>query len=489
MKLIFHIIIVFYAIAAFSSQGHANQTLTNALRQAEQGNISAALSARASLSGPARDTLNWYIYKKGTSKISFAEASHFISTHSDWPYLITIQTNAENNLSNAALDSKAISFFGGRLPVTAKGMDLYVRALVKQGNATKAKQVLNKWWEGASLSREDQQRIFGAYGSYLTRQSHVNRIEYLLDKKSYSNASGMASVLGGGYPALVNARKALKQGKGNVNAVINAVPANLQNNEGLLLDRLTWRRKNKLNQGAIEILNAAPPASKMQDPSKWWKERHIIVRRLMENKQYKTAYRLAASHKQKEGFPKSQAEWVSGFLALRLNNEPYKAFEHFEALYKHVETPISKSRGAYWSGRASEALNQPQIASKWYNIASRYPETFYGQMAAEKMGKKVSLNMKGTAGGQGVANNDLGRAASYLSQAGLRKESTAFLLRLRDNGGSAADYQRAANLAHKLGQPHIAIKIAQSLQKEKGIALGAVSLSAKSKGASKNSLC
>ena len=85
-----------------------------------------------------------------------------------------------------------------------------------------------------------------------------------------------------------------------------------------MFDRLKWRRENKLNQGAIEILDAAPPASKMSDPARWWKERHIIVRRLMENKQYKQAYRLAAAHKQREGFPRSQAEWVSGFLALRI---------------------------------------------------------------------------------------------------------------------------------------------------------------------------
>lgn len=451
----------------FSGSAKANQTLTKILHQAEQGNMGTAIAMRPSLKGTARDTLDWYIYYKGAPNTSFSEVANFLNAHPKWPYQHTIQRAAEDKLRDGKLDARTVSFFDRNQPITAQAMSVYL-----QTNAGKAKPVLNKWWQTASLTRDEQRQIYAAYGSYISRQSHIKRMDSLLNRREFSNAQAMGDAIGGGYSQLAAARIALAKSKGDVNSVLGAVPANLRNDEGLLFDRLQWRRKKNLNQGAIEILNIAPSASKMSDPARWWKERHIIARRLMENKQYKQAYRLAAAHKQHEGFPKSQAEWVSGFLALRFNNEPYKAFEHFETLYKNVESPISRARGSYWAGRASEALNNPQIASQWYNIAAKYPETFYGQLAAEKMGRQVSLNMRASTGAQGLPNNDLANAATYLSNAGLKKEASAFLLRLKDNANSAGDYEQAANLATRLGQQDIAIKIAQTLQREKGVALG-----------------
>lgn len=450
-----------------AGQAQANQTLNNALTQASQGNLSAAMAARSSLNGTAKDTLNWYLYTKGAPNTSFDEMANFISQHPKWPYSNKIQREAEDRLNSGALSSSAISFFNNNMPQTAKGMSAYL-----QSSNPQAKQKLNEWWKEASLTRDEQRAIYSAYGNLISRQNNIMRLNNLLDRNEFTNGMAIADVLGGGYPALARARQGLSQGKGDVNGLVNAVPANLQNDEGLLFDRLQWRRKKNMDQGAIEILNAAPSASQMVNAERWWKERHIIVRRLMEKKQYTQAYKLASSHRQSEGFPMTQAEWVSGFIALRLINQPYKAFEHFEKLYKTVETPISKSRGAYWAGRASEALNNPQVATQWYNVASKYPETFYGQLAGEKIGKHVSLNMKGSAGGQGIPSSDLASAATFLSNAGLKTEAAAFLLRLKEYSNSATDYEQAASLATRLGQPDIAIKIAQDLQKEKGISLG-----------------
>ena len=66
----------------------------------------------------------------------------------------------------------------------------------------------------------------------------------------------------------------------------------------------------------------------------------------------------------------------------------------------------------------------------------------------------------------------LAQAANYLSKAGMRNETEAFLLRLKDNASSAQDFELTAELATKLGQQQVAIKAAQDLQKKKNIALG-----------------
>lgn len=468
------VVVLFVVMPAFvgASSAYANQTLTNALRQAEQGNISNALAARSSLNGTARDTLNWYIYNKGYSGLSFGEVSGFLQKHPKWPYSITIQKEAERHLKSSSLDANAVRFFDNKTPVTARAMKAYVSTLMGQGNANKAKQVLNRWWPTAKLSRDEQRQIYGVFGQYITRANNIKRMNNLLDKREYTNGVAMGSTIGGGYAKLAAARRALGQNKRDVNGLINAVPSSLANDEGLLFDRLKWRRKKGLTQGAIEILNRSPSASQMSNPSRWWKERHIIVRRLMENKQYQTAYRVASAHKQIEAFPQLQAEWISGFIALRLAKKPYKAFEHFERLYKAAKSPISRGRGAYWAGRASEDLGHRDVAAKWYAVSSKYPETFYGQLAGEKIGRQVALNMRGSNNPNLMPKSDLASAAIYLSNAGLKKESEAFLFRLKKHASNANDYEALANLANKLGQQHVAIKAAQDLQKKHNVVLG-----------------
>lgn len=443
-----------------------------ALKEAKQGNWSQAkVMAAQSNNATAKNLLNWYYFNDEDNNYSFKEVADFILQHPDWPYLAKIQRNAEAKLSRSGSNA-AIQFLNQKPPLTGAGMIAYLNALSSAGQSSKISSVLNNWWAGANLDRDEQRDIFSTYGRYINRESNVKRLNKLLAARAYSNAIGIASVLGGGYPALVTARQALAQQKGNVNPVIDAVPGNLQNDEGLLYDRLVWRRKNKLNTGAIEILNAAPSAAQMHSPKAWWRERHIIVRRLIEQKQYPSAYRLAAGHKQKDGFPLLQAEWVSGWLALEFANKPWEAFEHFEKLYKAAETPISKARGAYWAGKASEKLGHPDTAAQWYRVAASHPEVFYGQIAANKAGLARTVlftnSGAGTISGEGAK---LIQAARWLSEAGLKNESSAFLLRASSLANNVNEYKAVAAAAESLDQRNIAIKVAASLQKEKSVSL------------------
>jgi soluble lytic murein transglycosylase len=467
---IFCALIVFFNI----NLAHA-QNVASALRNAEQGNWSSLKQLRNSSRDPAvTKTLNWFAYTRGMSGIAFNEVANFITQNPDWPAQYTLKRTAEELVNSATSEGDFLNFVQKNDVSAANAMDRYLQILLKRSQVSKAKKSIQDWWPDAHLTRDEQRKFYAEYGRYLRRQDHVKRLNILLHKSQYENAAAIAEVLGNSHIDLYRARKGLKQNSKNVNQLIAKVPAGLRRDEGLLFDRLQWRRKNKLNQGAIEILNQAPPASQMYSPKSWWKERHIIARRLMEARQYKTAYRLTSQHKQKEGFPQAQAEWVSGFLALRFVNEPYKAFEHFETLYNVTDTPLSKSRGSYWAARASDVLKHKEIATQWYQVASQYKETFYGQLAVEALGQKYSLPPRITpnvSGGARSAFNmkEMVKATNWLYQAGLYKDVDLFLLKLGKNAGDQATYVQAVQLANKLGRKNIAIKIAQDLQKEKGL--------------------
>ena len=477
-KLGFDIVLLLIVLCALPQTSAASsQMVVNALKQADQGNRAQAQATIKKISDPtAQSTLKWFSYIKGAPNTSFQEIATFISRHPDWPYLDKIRLEAEKNITENIPDITIIKWFSENEPLTGSGMDRYVRALLARGKANDVRRVLKNRWADADLTREQQREFFGRYGRYLDRTGHIKRMDKLLHKKEYANASAIGGVLAGGYPALAAARQALAQGKGNVNGFINAVPSKLQRDEGLLFERLKWRRRNDLDQGAIEILNRAPRSSSMYDPAAWWKERHIIVRRLIEQRKYKQAYKLASSHKQKEGFPLAQAEWVSGWLALNFTHQPWKAFGHFEKLYKNVKSPISRARGAYWTAKASDKLKHPEIAAKWYHVGAQYRETFYGQMSADALKINGSLSRVGVPSISIAVQNkfkrkDLVQAATWLNKAGLKKEASVFLLHLSKNAQNSEDYVLAIKLAKTLGQLHVSIKIAQELQKEKDVSL------------------
>ena len=110
-------------------------------------------------------------------------------------------------------------------------------------------------------------------------------------------------------------------------------------------------------------------------------------------------------------------------------------------------------------------------------MASKYPETFYGQLAGEKLGQVVTLPRSSSTNpsqGQRASfnNKDFSQAATWLSKAGLDGEAEDFLLKLKNTASSPQDYELTAELASNLGKQHIAIKTAQDLQKKQNVVLG-----------------
>jgi len=131
----------------------------------------------------------------------------------------------------------------------------------------------------------------------------------------------------------------------------------------------------------------------MKYPEKWWNLRRLYSREMIKKKDYKTAYTLTSLHQ----LPKKsndfwEAEWMSGWIALRFLDKPKIAYQHFENLYNNVSQPVTMSRGAYWLGMAALADGDRAKAIEWYKIGTKYPVFFYGQLAIHKHRMLDSVN-------------------------------------------------------------------------------------------------
>ena len=84
-------------------------------------------------------------------------------------------------------------------------------------------------------------------------------------------------------------------------------------------------------------------------------------------------------------------EWMD-FLSFL--NDPLTAKDHFQNFYNNVNYPISTSRGAYWLARSYEKLGDREQSNKWYQEASKYLTTYYGQLAFLKLNPNGKFELK-----------------------------------------------------------------------------------------------
>lgn len=414
----------------------------------------------------------WLSYYKGTqTDVDYDTISKFIENHPDFPAMNRLREEAEKAMPSGLSDKDAIAWFTANPPQMTFGMKMYANAISGlQNDPVKAREEINAWWKKANLTPVDQSKGFMTFATLLDKKSHEERLRRLITKGQYTNARSMAESLGSGYVALTEARISLQTGKGNVNGYLNRVPQNLQKDEGLLFDRLRYRRKMDNNEGAIEILNMSPGSDDMVDPEEWGKERSIMARRLFEERKYQQAYRLSANHKIKNGPGFAGNEWMAGWLAMEYLKNPWEGFEHFERLYHTVETPISKSRAAYWAGLASERLGHSEIAAKWYSAGAKYPTTFYGQLSYEKLGQKDRIVSNNVAASN-FKNGALAGAAKWLKTNGYKAEAGLFINKMIEEAKTPADFAAVAEVANSIGMKNLAIKAAQESEKKTGTAL------------------
>lgn len=462
-----------YALSEENYGQNSDRAIVQGLKAIKQNRWD---EGRALISG-ARDPFAsklffWLYFQKGKADdTDYTTLVQFIRKNPDWPGMKKLLLQAENKMPDVLSLSESMTWFHDYPPMTSRGLGIYLDALILTGKEQEVRNILFDWWTSNTVSRDAQKDIYSKYGRFLTREAHRKRFDMLLFEGHYTSARAMANLLGEGYLELAEARIAIAEQKPDINALIAEVPRNLLNDPGLLYERLKYRRENDLDEEAIQILRRQPDLKMISNPDDWWKERHIIIRRLIEENQFKKAYQLAAAHGQLEGLSFAQAEWIAGWLSLRFLRDPLTAYKHFEHLYKGVDSPISLSRAAYWAGRAAESLRQPEPATEWYALAAKYQTTFYGQTAGAELGKQQALDYAAPpqltpVDKQEFNRSDLIRAARAFSEAGMRSEASQFLQAFVKSKPDAKHYFFAAETASKFKDYTDVIKIAKEATKE-----------------------
>jgi soluble lytic murein transglycosylase len=325
---------------------------------------------------------------------SFSEIQNFISKHPHWPRQQKLQKKAEEQLSVENIPAaKIVAWFTQYPPISAQGAISYVRALLHLDRKDDALLYIKESWPKLSMDLSDVQRMTSQFSSLVPEVAYFARASHLLNEEDHSQISWLMTKLSSLHQQIIQTRQALQKQLPNCQKMVASLPEQAWQDPGLVLDVLRWYRKQENNEEMLKTLKSQEISESLREY--YWREANILIRRLMDEHRYQDAYTLAQSHGLSRGESFANGEWLAGWLALRFNEQPTLAIEHFQKLLSNVGTPISVARASYWLGRAYEATGDHEQAKVYYTQAKDHPATYYGQLAHKHLvGKDPTITLK-----------------------------------------------------------------------------------------------
>lgn len=413
--------------------------------------------------------LTWRLLSRPRSNATFKQIAAFVEANPDWPLQWRLAEQAEFAIVKGTPDAVIIAWFEKNPPVSFNGLLRFIDALHRHGQTLGAAVLARRHWIEETFRARRAKTFFRKYRRLLRKEDHAARLEALLWKGHVNSARRLLKSIDfdAGTKRLAEARLLLKSrqtrgknGRRQVARALARVPAALRDDPGLLYDRIRWSRRNNRDEEARKLLLSAPEIG--GHGRLWWRERNIQIRDSLLEGDPAGAYALARGHRQSSGVELVEAEWMAGWIALRSMNRPEQAFSHFTRLYLSATSPISRSRGAYWLGRAAEAWERKDWAQQWYSEAARYATTFYGQFATERLGGwDVDLPRDPTPSPElrrSFESRELVRAARALHRLGQIELVKPFLIRLRNQADTPEAWVMVAALALDLEQTPAALR-------------------------------
>ena len=331
--------------------------------------------------------IQWrHLLRKG-NQASYYDYKTFIDKNENYPRIGRIKYLAEHKLSTDKISpKKIINWYEGSEPLSGFGKMILGESYNLTGKKEKGSSLIKEGWVTAELSKSELRFYRKKFRKILNAEDYIKRADYLAWNNKYWDLKRLLRYLPKDYELLYNARQLLMSKSYGVDNAISKVPNRFKNDAGLNFDRLKWRRKRGRVDSSVEILLKIKNNKEyLVRPDKWWKEREIISRSLIYKKQYELAYKISSNHAMREGPEFAAAEWMSGWIALSFLNNPLLAKDHFENFYNNVGYPISVARGAYWLGTTYKKLNNQELSIKWFEEASNYLTTYYGQLAFREL--------------------------------------------------------------------------------------------------------
>ncbi len=354
-----------------------------------KGDTAGGDAAASSISDPMQKlAAEWIAVRSAGRSIGFQRITALMERAPELPMQDWLQRRAEDALVvQKPRGQVVLAFFKDRKPLGANGRAILAVARQAAGETAEARELALAAYRDRGLTRDVAQFIEASFPDLITEQEKTLRAHRLILMEQVGEGTRIASAVSADHAKLAQA-VAYAADTGRTMGPIDAVPPALRSHPSFVKARAqVLRRAGDMQAARDEMLKAPKTIDGISDGEEWWIERRMLTRQLLDRGDAASAYRIAAEAVGLNPNRRAEAEFHAGWIALRFLKYPQTAALHFQSSASVAETPQSRSRAAYWLGRAIEAGAEGD-PSDGYPAAARWSATYYGQLAAERLGAR-----------------------------------------------------------------------------------------------------
>jgi soluble lytic murein transglycosylase len=416
---------------------------------------------------------------------NFEEITSFISQNPDWPQICSIKEAAEGAINSSTDKLKIVEYFGAHPAETDFGAKSYAIAAAKVvKDQSKLKRIVREGWIYGDFTKAEADAFLKQNGKLLNQADHAKKIDYIIWHRDPKKIDGLLSLVSAHDREMFKAAIAFRTGnhrhcqddsknKTEQSAASKATATDrhgrCQNHPHddelhhsvVLYSYLKLYKSDDVDERLGKLIANAPIDH--DHGSEWWALKSLFARELMKQKNYQLAYNIVKNHHAFKDEDIAEAEFLSGFLALRFLHKPRVAHKHFQNMLAVVKRPISIAKASYWLGRSSRDKKE---AHKWFREASAFNYTFYGQLAMVEMGDKaITLPPRPQVQASHrklYAQNELARAASILLKYGKEELALLYAKEAIADSSSPEEAMLIIDSFKGLGKPPFTIGIAKA---------------------------
>ena len=442
-----------------------------------------------------RKLVDWVRLRSGLGDA--AEYQAWLVANPAWPdRTLFVQRLEESLFVSGGSPARIKEVFQADAPVNGVGYAALASAYLADGDPMKAQALAQKAWRQLNIPSTLETGFLQRFGSMLTAADHKWRLDRLLldDVRWAGERADKAATIRRMIAMQPDAERAKADARfavfmkmpltpqlvaalatqttaaaGPIGAATSTVPA-AATDWGLVYHQVqSMRRANRADEAAQLLLTVPTDPALIVSPDDWWTERRQNAYAAMKTGKQQVAYEIVKSSVGLSGNALKDQAFFAGWLALRQFNDPKAADAHFNVLRKASDGPLSLAKADYWLGRTAEALGDKPRADGHYKAASKFADTFFGQLASQRL-NPADQRLDASPPKAPSADNirtfnelDAVKAVVLARKSGLDQTLIrAFLIHLARHFTNESEIAMVTHLAEALGDTQIAVRIGKA---------------------------
>ena len=437
----------------------------------------------SSVINPMTAILSQWTSLRRNDALPFSAYADFLLVHKDWPGDAQLRRTAERALRpDQDKPATIVRFFSDKKPDSATGWLRYAEALASLNRSEEARLAARKAWTSAPLTMADESRLVQRFGSILRDEDHDDRMDRFLWLRATDAAARQIARTSLTRRPNFDVRLALLTKAPDASDRLAYATAPVRNDPGFIADYMWWLRNTGQGATARQFLrDNHPMATYPASPEIWLQMLLISARDAAQAEDWQAAFDIARragtayppnTDVRKRPFAERDAytdlTWFAATVALNRLNEPSQAAEMFRRYVSAAQSSQTQARGLYWAGRAWTAASRPAEARSSFEQAAQYVDQFHGQLAAERLGRKlrlpppaIQISISAEQRTQ-FEKRSVVRALLALGETGNWTDQSLFVRSLASAISTDSDHLLAAELAQRIGRPDLNVLVGRN---------------------------